>query len=236
MTAPEPIPIRLTRRQVRQIDQLAVEQLKIPSILLMENAGRGAAEWIHGKWSEGPGSVAIFCGTGNNGGDGFVIARHLHNHGWRVRIYLVGDERRLAADAAVNYEIIRAMEIPVEKLTTEQAILAAGAAPAPEDVVVDALLGTGFSGEVREPVAGAIRAINAASVRGVVAVDVPSGLDCDTGEVANVAVRATATVTFVAAKPGFERGEGAGLVGEVIVVGIGTPPELTATLWAESTE
>lgn len=211
---------------MRYLDELAVSALKIPSIVLMENAGRNAAAVIDERYGQSAGQFVVFCGTGNNGGDGFVIARHLHNRGRRVQVWVVGDVGRLTPDAATNDAIVQAMGLPREAAGDAGEIERACRRLRAEDVVIDALLGTGFSGSVREPLAGAIGGLNAAAKRAVVAVDVPSGLDCDTGAVGNVAIRADMTVTFVSAKCGFARPEAGPFVGEVVVVDIGTPPSL----------
>jgi NAD(P)H-hydrate epimerase len=225
----------LTRQQVRRVDELAVTDLKFPSIILMENAGRNAAEWIQHAFPNNHGHVHIFCGTGNNGGDGFVIARRLRNAGRRVRIYLVGDIERMSPDTSTNHDIAQAMGMPIAPLSDEVAIADAGQSIAANDLVVDALLGTGFAGEVREPLAAVIRQINMAASRDVVAVDVPSGVDCDTGAVNGVAVKAAATVTFVAAKRGFQANAARDLIGHLVVVDIGTPPSLLRRVLAETT-
>ncbi|MEE9295478.1 MAG: NAD(P)H-hydrate epimerase [Phycisphaerae bacterium] len=211
--------IALTRRQVREVDRIAIEEFGISGLVLMENAGHNAAKVILDELESGAGpaarSVVVFCGTGNNGGDGFVIARHLANKGVGVRIGLAGDVDRLTPDAAANHYICQAMGISV--------LAAADVEIGAEDVVVDALLGTGFAGRVREPLASLIERINQAKKRRVIAVDVPSGLDCDTGETANITVKADVTVTFVADKIGFQRSDAAGYVGRVCVADIGAP-------------
>lgn len=223
----------LTREQVRRVDECAVHELHYPSIILMENAGRNAAQWIMANLADHGRRVRIFCGTGNNGGDGLVIARHLHNAGWRVDVCIAGDAQRMSADAETNHIIARAIGIPREVVADEAAIERAVRRIDGQTVVVDALLGTGFSGKVREPLAGLIEALNRVTAARVVAVDVPSGLDCDSGEVASVAVRADCTITFVASKPGFMRAEGPRHCGEVIVSDIGTPPALIDRVLAE---
>lgn len=217
--------IVLTRDQVRLVDQLAVSEYLIPSIVLMENAGRNAADWIAANFTDTK-RAAILCGSGNNGGDGFVIARHLANVGWSVRIGLLGESAKLCGDARINHDIAAAMQIPMTTITsdTDAADFAAGVTP--RTVVVDALLGTGFSGAVREPMATLIRRINETDSAGVVAIDVPSGLDCDTGSIENVAVRAGATITFVAAKPGMILPSARMYVGKIVVRDIGAPPAL----------
>lgn len=216
------MPVVLTRDQVRRVDQLAVERYAIPSMILMENAGRGAAEIIDRRF--GPrGATLILCGVGNNGGDGLVVARHLHRAGWRVACVVLGDEGRITPDARTNLEIVR--RIPSIDLTLSPSVSDVPAAP-PDVVVVDALLGTGFSGAVRSPAREAIVPINGMPRRAVVAIDVPSGLDCDSGSPSGPTVVADLTITFVAAKRGFDVPAARRFVGEVEVTGIGTPPEL----------
>ncbi len=213
----------LTREQVRQVDRIAIEEYGISGLVLMENAGRNAACVILDELTRTKGNaptpvVVVFCGTGNNGGDGFVIARHLVNSGVDVRIALAGEKARLTPDAAANHRICEAMGI---------SIVAPGATDvSADDVVVDALLGTGFSGQVREEMAHVIERVNSAQKRSVVAIDVPSGLDCDTGESSNATIVADATVTFVADKVGFRSNAARRFVGRVHVADIGAPPEI----------
>ncbi|MBI4615984.1 MAG: NAD(P)H-hydrate epimerase [Planctomycetes bacterium] len=214
-----------TSDEMRRLDRMASEEYGIPSLLLMENAGRGAAEAILPLVL--PGSpVVVLAGKGNNGGDGFVIARHLHNRGLDVRVVLVARARDVepVSDPGVNLEILRRMRIPFSEWT--------GGSPAPLDLalagaglVVDALLGTGLSGEVRSPYREAILAVNHAG-KPVVAVDVPSGLDADTGRVLGVAVRAVKTCTFGLSKRGFGLADGPAHCGEVVVIDISLPREL----------
>ena len=224
--------IALTRDQVRRIDELAIREYGIPGIVLMENAGRGAAEIIERTY--GPrGSALVVCGTGNNGGDGFVIARHLHNAGWSVRVLIAGDPLRFSPDAATNDRIIQAMElertVAVDGETQRKVVDSTSA----NDVVIDALLGTGFSEIVRSPLAELIATLNGSKKRAMVAVDVPSGLDCDTGEPGGVAVRAHLTITFVAPKRGFVVEGARPYVGRCEVVGIGAPKELIGCIASE---
>ena len=212
----------LTREQIREIDRRAIEEYGIAGIVLMENAGRNAAELIRANLKEAdqPVAVCILCGRGNNGGDGFVIARHLANAAWNVEIILLADPAKLAPDAKVNYDIAQKMEIPTRPFTEAEA--AAGVSRA--QVVVDALLGTGFYGEVRPPLDRAIEFINAAGHALKIAIDVPSGLDCNTGQPAAATVRADLTITFVAPKVGFARA--ADYTGRVLVADIGAPQTL----------
>lgn len=215
------------------MDECAVHELHYPSIVLMENAGRNAADWIAGHLADTGRRARVICGTGNNGGDGFVIARHLHNRGWRVDVYVIGEPKRMTPDAETNRIIARAIGLSVVPLADAEAAKGAFAKFAAGDVVVDALLGTGFSGDVREPMAQAISLMNASAHACVVAIDVPSGLDCDTGTAGNAAVEADHTITFVARKTGFAVEGAARYTGNVVVVDIGTPPELIDQVLAE---
>jgi len=229
----------LNRRQVRRVDRLAIESYGMTGLVLMENAGRGAAELIAGLGlgtSDPRRPIVIGCGTGNNGGDGFVIARHLDNCGLAVRLLLFGDPQKLTPDAKANYEIARRAGLPIETFgdpqnpaQLEPTMLAASLAGAV--CLVDALLGTGAQGEPRPPLDRVIEAFNAQGAP-IVAVDLPSGLDCDTGAPASRTIRAAHTITFVAAKPGFLVPEAAPYVGRLHVVDIGVPRKLLAEIYA----
>ena len=223
--------ITLTREQVRRVDELAIHRFGIAGLVLMENAGRNAAAIIDRAY--GPtGRAVIFCGSGNNGGDGCVIARHLHNASWSIRVVLAGDVSRMTPDTSANYRVTEAMGLaPLVAVdaATQQAVASTIMS---EEIVVDALLGTGFSGEVRSPLADLIHAINAASKRAVVAVDLPSGLDCDTGTAGQATIRADLTITFVARKLGFDVPGVVPYVGRIEVADIGAPRELLAEVSA----
>ncbi|MCK6455073.1 MAG: NAD(P)H-hydrate epimerase [Phycisphaerae bacterium] len=217
----------LTRAAVREIDRRAVEEFGVPGLVLMENAGRGAAHLIQGLLRGPRGArVAIACGGGNNAGDGFVIARHLHNAGIEVELLLAVDPARLSGDAATNCDIVSRMRIPTAPLWDEAGLAANLPRLQLAQVVVDALLGTGSSGAPRPPMDRVIRAINQLSAATVVAIDLPSGLDCDTGVPADPTVRANMTITFVAPKVGFAERGAAAYTGKVHVVDIGAPREL----------
>jgi NAD(P)H-hydrate epimerase len=223
----------LSREQVRAVDRAAMEQLHIPGLLLMENAARGtveiALEAIE-RMAEGAPQVAVLCGGGNNGGDGYAAARHLHNAGCAVALYAAKAPSALKDDAAVNAEIVQRMGLPVHPIADPEAVASRAADWADCDLLLDALLGTGFSGAPREPVARVIAEVERLRERSarpwVGAVDVPSGLDCDTGAAEGGAVRADFTVTFVARKRGFDAAGASAYTGAVRVTDIGAPPEL----------
>lgn len=217
--------LHLTRFQVRRVDELAVSRYGMVGLQLMENAGRNAAEFIDTRY--GPrGAACIACGGGNNGGDGFVIARHLHNRGWSVTCILASPDSKLSPDCATNFGIVRKMDLPMRHIIEGSQVPAATEGQTVHTVFVDALLGTGFSGEVRSPMADLIAALNAAPRRAMVAIDVPSGLDCDSGTPASVTIRADLTITFVAPKIGFQTPGAQAFTGEVVVADIGAPSEL----------
>jgi len=227
----------LTRQQAREIDRLATEQFGIPSILLMENAARSAAEIVlelieeigeeHYFKGDVPG-VAILCGGGYNGGDGYAIARHLFNAGVEVAVFAAVHPEKLTGDAAVMANIVRKMDMGPEFMLDAEAVKARAAELGEADVIVDALLGTGFTGDVRGHLVDAIGLINHLREEGatVVAIDVPSGLDCDTGKAGGVAVEADVTVTFVAMKAGFTRPGADRYTGRIIEADIGAPSQL----------
>jgi len=194
----------------RSLDEWAIGQLGIPGLDLMERAGTGLAELVHELVPAG--RVVVVCGKGNNGGDGFVAARLLRDRGREVHVLTLAPVEELRGDALRNAE-----RLPGAAPEPFRAGALAGAA-----AVIDAILGTGFSGEPRDPAASAIEAINAVSdAASVIACDVPSGVDASTGEIAGVAVSARATATFNAAKPGLWIAPGKGRAGEVRVVDIG---------------
>ena len=207
------------------MDRIATERYGIPGIVLMENAGCNATRIIRASYPSTR-SALIVCGTGNNGGDGCVIARHLCNAGWSVRVLVAGDRSRMTPDTAINFGIIEKMPLERHTVADAQEQVAIIATSSPDELLVDALLGTGFAGDVRESTASLIDAINAAKKTATVAIDVPSGLDCDTGKPSNATVRADLTITFVAAKVGFSSPAAGAYVGKVEVADIGAPREI----------
>jgi NAD(P)H-hydrate epimerase len=206
----------VTAEEMRALDRRATEEYHLPSLLLMENAGRAVAENAADILEHaGEKSVTVLCGSGNNGGDGLVAARYLFNRGCEVKVLLPGPENGFTGDALLNLHIVQAMGIPV---TTFAASLLK---PAPA-LLIDALLGTGLKGPVRAPFIEAIESINAAG-KPVLAVDIPSGLDADTGAVHGHAVRASVTVTMAMAKKGMIIPSAAPYVGRLVIADIGFP-------------
>lgn len=226
----EPTLTLLTRDQVRQFDRLAIDEYGIPSLILMENAGRNLADVLLSLGVAG--TVLICAGKGNNGGDGLVAARHLVNHGRTVKILLFADDaRKLSPECAVHWNIVQRMHIPADLLDGSD-LTRLDHDLRQAEWVVDGLFGTGLTGAVRPPFDEIIARINA-SRKKVLAVDIPSGLDADTGQpftivkdgavVAGSTIRAAHTVTFVAAKTGFANPSAEAWLGKVHVVDIGAP-------------
>ncbi|HEY6145532.1 MAG TPA: NAD(P)H-hydrate dehydratase [Solirubrobacterales bacterium] len=195
---------------MRAVDRWAIEKRGVPSLELMEAAGRAVAEVVAGLAPEGP--VRVVCGKGNNGGDGFVAARLLRGMGFEVEALLLWPGEELRGDAKVNCE-----RLGGELLDGDPTGRLAGSG-----AIIDAILGTGFEGAPREPAAEAIRAINGCGAP-VVACDIASGVDASTGEVAGDAVRADVTVSFHAAKLGHRIAPGKWSTGDLRVVPIGIP-------------
>ena len=211
------------REQSREVDRRAIQQYGIPGLVLMENAGRGTTDVLCRLGIAGP--VLVCCGKGNNGGDGFVVARHLEIRGYEARVLLWADPAELGGDAAANYAILAKMDVPIE---------AFGAVHDPDRLarhlagaawIVDALLGTGARGEPRPPMDAVVDQLNGSGVP-ILAIDVPSGLDCDTGQAARHTIRARHTCTFVAMKAGFLPPGAAPYTGDVHVLDIGAPAKL----------
>ncbi len=215
----------LTCQQIRELDVLAIEHVGIPGIVLMENAARSVAEIAFGALvNPALSPTCVLCGSGSNGGDGFVVARHLHNAGVPITVMLASAPDKLTGDARTNYDIVTRMGLPV--LPADAAIERVSAALSKARCVIDALLGTGATGAPRGRVAELVDLANAAPLATRIAVDIPTGLDADDGTVHTPCFRADATVTFVAAKPGFAGAGATAVLGRVCVVDIGAPREL----------
>ena len=221
MSGPRPagraLPLH-TAGEVREIERLAIAEGGLPGAELMVRAGEGAFRALAQRWP-GARRIAVVCGAGNNAGDGFVVARRAREAGREVRVFGVGDRRRLGPDAAAMLGALRAAGGEVEPF--------AASALRSVDVIVDALFGTGLSRSVRGEPAAAVAAMNEAAAP-VAALDVPSGLDADTGRVQGAAVHAALTVTFIAGKRGLHTGAGPDHCGEIELDTLGVPRSLLA--------
>ncbi len=227
MDIPYPPGEALTCQQIRELDVLAIEHVGIPGIVLMENAGRGTAELIYGGLvNPATGRVLILCGPGNNGGDGFVVARHLYNTGVPVDVVLAAPPEKSTGDARVNLRILERMGLELTRAFEPAGLETAQRAAGQAHVIVDALLGTGSTGAPRGVMATLIELANTAPRARRIAIDIPSGLDADRGVLHEPCFRADATVTMVAPKVGFLTPAGRQVVGRVVVVDIGLPHAL----------
>jgi NAD(P)H-hydrate epimerase len=225
----------LTREQVRRVDRIAVERYGMSGLVLMENAGRGvvdvllAHDFSHCTPPEGqprgPGGVAILCGKGNNAGDGFVIARHLEIRGIDSKVLLLFPRAELTGDARQNYEILTRSDVPIIDVSTGSVAGQLDDHAGGATWLIDALLGTGAVGDPRTPVSEAVEWMNSHDAWRL-AVDVPTGLDCDTGARSPTTLAADVTCTFVALKPGFLNPLAKGPLGHIYVIDIGVPPRL----------
>ncbi|BDI30671.1 bifunctional NAD(P)H-hydrate repair enzyme Nnr [Capsulimonas corticalis] len=228
-----------TSQEMREIDRRTIEEFGVPSLILMENAATRVVETLAQRRPTLRGArVAIVCGKGNNGGDGLAIARHLavRFHA-RVTVWMIApDPGALSPDAAANLEMAEKFGLTIHWIADGVSV-ELGQSLASSDIVIDALLGTGFRGALEGGGASAVEAINAAGSAGayVVAVDIPSGAEADTGNVNGPAVRAAITVTFALPKIGLLLFPAAELAGEVIVGEIGTPPALLEGVRARAT-
>ena len=211
----------ITAEEMKRIEDRA-EQLGVSRLLMMENAGKSVADYLRGKIGPEKKNVVVVAGTGDNGGDGFVAARHLARHAW-VKVFLVGRREDVRSPrAGLNLGILEKMKTVELHELSSGFLDRLGGALANADFVIDAIFGTGIKGKLREPHASVIRRLNE-STAFKLAVDVPSGLDPSTGEVHDLAIKADATVTFHRPKVGLSlRGD---LVGELVVADIGIPPE-----------
>jgi len=213
--------LRLTRSQIREVDRRSIEEYHIPGIVLMENAARAvvdvACDMLDG---ECVGEVLILCGGGNNGGDGLAVARYLHNRGADVSLALAVDPARYRGDALINWNIVSAMKLEWRAVSPDEIANTSAL------LIIDAIFGTGLEQAPREPFGAVVAAVERAGVP-VLAIDLPSGLDCDTGQPLGPAcIKATRTVTFVAEKIGFANEAAREYLGEVTVGSIGCPREL----------
>jgi hydroxyethylthiazole kinase-like uncharacterized protein yjeF len=234
----------LTAAETREVDRLTTERAGIASLTLMENAGRGVAEFIRASFpSFARRKLFVLCGKGNNGGDGFVVARHLLEMGAKPVVCLFAPPREVKGEAAANLDRWKKAGGSLVAVPDEFALDPATLDFAGPALIVDALLGTGVRGSVEGVLRHAMEAVNARpSAVPVISVDIPSGLNADTGEVCGVAIRADYTVTLTAPKLGFFYGAAAEYQGRLFVREIGSPAELIENVgkvnlrWSEASE
>lgn len=213
--------------EIRKLDQLAIESIGIPGVVLMENAGLGVYHFL--KQQPISGKVVICCGGGNNGGDGFVLARHLFNQHIDVVVLLSALPKKLSADAKLNFQIAKNCQIPIVQVTENNIQTIKDTYLKQADWIIDALLGTGLKGAVKMPYLQLINDINQSKGK-VVSIDIPSGLHTDTGEPLEAAVKANYTLTFMGLKHGFLNPKAHLYLGETHIIDIGIPRVLLESL------
>lgn len=211
----------LTREAVRAIDADAIARLGVAGSVLMENAGRGAFECLLRRFPHALAKVAIFGGVGQNGGDAWVVARHLWLAGYTPRCVLVGERSKVRGDALANLLTLERMAVPIAQLS-DAGLVALEAALQDASLLVDGLFGTGLDRAIGGVYAQVIERLNTSGVP-CVALDIPSGVDADSGAVLGVAIQAALTVTFAAHKRGLHQHPGATRVGELVCASIGVP-------------
>ncbi len=221
--------ILVTAQEMAELDRRTIEEIGIPGVVLMENAARGALAFFEQILPDlARRRVVVLAGTGNNAGDGFVIARLLHGRGTSVRVVCLRPAERLRGDALTNYRILEKIGLSPFHWDESADFSSQFALIRDADVIIDAVLGTGLSSPVQGLYRNVIEALNALE-KPVLAVDVPSGLDATTGRILGAAVRAVATATFGLPKVGQRIAQGDTLVGTLHVVDIGIPPGVVAS-------
>ncbi|GAB1261693.1 NAD(P)H-hydrate dehydratase [Aurantivibrio plasticivorans] len=221
MTASDLPVVAYTAAQVRELDRIAIEEFAVPGIVLMKRAGRAAFEQILAYWPK-PEAITVFCGVGNNAGDGYIIAGLAAQQNFNVRVVTVAETDKLTGDARLAFEFAKQASVPIESFSDDTSLDGFG-------VVVDALLGTGLNGEVRSRYQQAIELINRGQ-QPVLAVDIPSGLCADTGNVLGCSVVASVTVTFIGLKQGLLTGDAADYVGDVRFDSLSVPGDVYKSL------
>jgi hydroxyethylthiazole kinase-like uncharacterized protein yjeF len=214
----------VTAEEMREMDRRTIESFGVPGRVLMENAGFGATRVMRSHFSDLESQkVGVLAGRGNNGGDGFVIARYLAFRGVKVTVFLLSKQERVKGDAGANLALLYPLTIPVVEVEDSAGLRRKKAAMRRQDIWVDALLGTGLNADVSGHYREAIDFINRLE-KPVLSVDVPSGLNADTGQVCGTCIRARVTATFGFAKLGLTVFPGAELCGNLEIIDIGIPP------------
>jgi NAD(P)H-hydrate epimerase len=222
--------ILVTANEMQEIDRRTIEHFGLPGRVLMENAGRGATLFFLEQFPDIENKkVGVMAGRGNNGGDGLVIARYLKQKGIQVKVYLLAEAKSVQGDAAANLNLLKHLDIPLIEIPDEALFLKYQPEMDELDVWVDAVLGTGLKSDVKGYLKTVISYVNGLN-KPVFAVDIPSGLNSDTGQPGGVCIRAKATATFAFAKTGHMVYPGAGYTGNLEIVDIGIPPHIVTAV------
>ncbi|MFC1708503.1 NAD(P)H-hydrate epimerase [Candidatus Omnitrophota bacterium] len=211
--------------KMKQIDKLATERFSIPSLILMENAGRSVAQEAKKMLRGRSVPIVMLCGYGNNGGDGFVAARHLHNAGYKIKVFLIGPRKPMSADTKTNFKIISKLKIKINKITNERQVKSVMGGLRKRQLIIDAIFGIGIRGELNNFYSRLFKEINSLHLP-VLSIDIPSGLDADKGIALPVAIQAHKTVTMGLIKKGFLSNLAKKYLGKIIIADISLPKEL----------
>lgn len=213
-----------TAKEMAEMEERTFREYGISTLILMENAGLSIAEEVLALFKEDKRNkrILVIAGKGNNGGDGFVAARHLYNNNLDVRVFLLGEEKEIKGDAKVNFEILKKLGVKINILSREEDLQRLEVSLFYADVVIDAIFGTGFKGKTHGIAQKTIETINKSS-KTVISVDLPSGMEADSGKVEGNAIKADVTVTFGLPKKGFFLKEGPNFIGKLIVKDISFP-------------
>ncbi|WP_419887305.1 NAD(P)H-hydrate epimerase [Neobacillus niacini] len=218
------------QKEMQKMDQYTIEKIGLPGVVLMENAGARVVEEILQSTTSTRPRVIVLAGGGNNGGDGFVIARRLFDIGLHPQVWLLVDPVRIKGDAKIHFEVYIKRELPLFHLE-EKGLEMLRDQLKQADIILDAILGTGVNGPVREPLKDVISLVNTyEGKKSIISVDIPSGVSSDTGKVQGEAIKASMTVTFVFPKKGFFLNEGPQHIGEWKAVDISVPPTIVKDL------
>ncbi len=232
--------VSLTRAQSVAVDRIAIQEFGFSGLVLMENAASGAARFLQSRYRTEDAGILIVCGTGNNGGDGLVMARHLYNAGLPVAVLLLTARGgRLSYECQANWQILKKTKLTLKTLSPnaspvsfslqwDEAVELAIATVGPITWIVDAVLGMGANGPLRHPVDLLVQKMQSLGSVQRMALDLPTGWDCDRGPIGSDIFRATITYTFVAPKISFSHPLAPEYLGEIVVGEIGIPPEVIA--------
>lgn len=210
-------------KQIREFERLAQEHFNIPGDVLMQRAGKTAFEFLLRRWPQAQ-KIAVFCGSGNNGGDGYILAQLAHERGLKVTIWQVGKGKQdsIKEEAEKALATCRQANIPIESFTEKVDIQR-------PDLIVDAMCGIGVHDNLRDDMAAAVNKINRTRIP-ILAIDAPTGIDVDTGQILGTAVHATATITFMGLKFGLLTGSGIAYTGELVNNDLQLPAELFSSV------
>lgn len=211
--------------KMKEIDKAAIEKFGIPALILMENAGLCVVDEAGKMLGNKKGKVVIFCGYGNNGGDGFVVARHLKNRGYAPVVFLVGSEKKMSPQTKINFEILGKMKIKVKRIANQSQIKGLHKYISRAKLFIDAIFGIGIKGRLDEFYSQLFKNLNNTNIR-TLSIDIPSGLDADRGIALPIAKKANRTVVMGMAKKGFLNPAAGKYLGKIIIADISLPNQL----------